>query len=230
MLKYIKLGTDCKEYFYYDGEPLPIRPLSSYELDQAFLKAVGSVSPLIFDSVINLKLNLKEEFDIKLNKNNYKDFMTYFNEIDYWIVYFSIKDFQEEDFSFPDYEGSFKEEFEDWDPKKPKGYYLVRKMKYVHEISKDITNMSSQSPDKLMEVLTNSAGKTLATLIHTFHHPLNSKAWKLTPLQTYFVYYSRPGAPQVVKTVEELPGIKRGKYSDIVKQLESLGFIDGQNR
>jgi len=227
MLKYITLGTDCKEYFFYDGKPLPIRPLSSYELDQAFLKAVEGVSPLIFNSVINLKLNLKENIDIGLDKNNYKDFMSYYNEVDYWIVYFAIKDFQEEEFEFPDYEGKFKEEFEDWSPQKPTGYYYVRKMKYVHEISKNITSMSSQAPDTIMEVLTNSEGKALANLVHTFHQPLNSKAWKLTPLQTYFIYYSRPGAPQIIKKVEDLPGIKKGKYSDIVKQLESLGFIDG---
>jgi len=227
MIKYIQLGTDCKEYFFYDGKPLPIRPLSSYELDQAFLKAVEGVSPIIFESVINLKLNLKEDIDIKLNKNNYKDFMSYYNEVDYWIVYFAMKDFQEEDFSFPDYEGKFREEFEDWDMKKPTGYYYVRKMKYVHDISKDISNMSSQSPDKLMEILINAEGKTLATLVHKFHQPLNSKAWKLTPLQTYFIYYSRPGAPQIVKTVEELPGIKKGKYSDILKQLEAMGLVNG---
>ena len=108
MLKYITLGTDCKEYFFYDGKPLPIRPLSSYELDQAFIKAVESVSPLIFNSVMNLKLNIKENIDIKLDKNNYKDFMSYYNEVDYWIVYFAIKDFQEEEFDFPDYDGKFK--------------------------------------------------------------------------------------------------------------------------
>lgn len=230
MLKYITLGTDCKEYFFYDGKPLPIRPLSSYELDQAFIKAVESVSPLIFSSVMNLKLNIKENIDIKLDKNNYKDFMSYYNEVDYWIVYFAIKDFQEEDFSFPDYGREHEEDFEDWDPKKPIGYYYVRKMKYVHEISKDVMSMTSQPPDKLMEVLTNASGKALATLVHVFHQPLNSKAWKLTPLQIHFILYSRPGAPYVVKSVEDLPGVKKGKYSDIMKQLEALGYTNGQNR
>jgi len=226
MIKYIALGTDCKEYFFYDGKPLPIRPLSSYELDQVFLKAAEGVSPLIFDNVINLKLSLKDK-EIEINKNNYKDFMIYYNEIDYWTAYFAIKDFQEEDFQIPDYEEEFKDEFEDWKVENPKGYYLVRKMKYVHEISRDVTNMTFRPPEELTEVLTNAEGKTLATLVHQFHQPLNSKAWKLTPLQTYFILYTRPGAPQILKSVEELPGIKKGKYSDVLKQLEALGFING---
>ena len=225
MLKYITLGTDCKEYFYYDGKPLPIRPLSSYELDQALLNAVEGVSPLIFNSVIDIKLGLKDNKDIELNKNNYKDFIIYYDEVDYWTVYFAIKDFQEEDFVFPDYEGKFREDYEDWDPNKPIGYYIVRKMKYVHEISKDVMNMTTRPPEELVEVLTNAEGKALATLVHQFHQPLNSKAWKLTPLQTHFIHYSRPGAPQILKSVKDLPGIKKGTYKDIEDQLKALGFL-----
>lgn len=230
MIKYIALGTDCKEYFNYDGKPLPIRPLSTFELDQAFLKAIEGVSPLIFDSVIKLKLGIVDDNEqINIDKNTYKDFLKYYNEIDYWVVYFSIKDFQEEEFSFPDFDGEYTQQFDDWKEDNPKGYYFVKNMKYVHKIASDIIQMTSQPEEKVMEILSNSQGKVLATLVHSFHQPLASEAWKLTPLQTTFILFTRPGGPQLVKNIEELPGIKRGKYQDIKKQLAALGLgiMDG---
>lgn len=228
MLRYIALGTDCKEYFNYDGKPLPIRPLSTYETDCVFIKAVEGVSTFIFNKVIKLKLGLiKYEQEIDLNKNNYKDFLTYFNEIDYWTVYFAMKDFQSEEFSMPDYSKEFCEEFDDWEENKPKGYYLVRKMKHVHELSNNIISMTIQPPEELVEVITNIEGKTLASLVHKFHQPLASEAWKLTPLQVAFIYYTRDGAPIMFKSVDELPGITRGKLKDVMKKFKDFGMTDG---
>lgn len=226
MLKYIVLGTDCKEYFNYDGKPLPIRPLSTYEMDQILMKSVEGVSPLIFNSVLKVKLGLLKdnEEDIKLDKFNYRDFLIFYNEIDYWTVYNSMKDFQDESFSFPDYEKEFRKDFEDWDENKPKGYYFVRKMTHVHEIAKDILTMTTQPPEKIVKVLTNADGKTLASIVHKFHQPLVSEAWKLTPIQTSFIYYSSPDAPQVLESVDDLPGIKKGTYKEVMQQLKDLGF------
>lgn len=228
MLRYIALGTDCKEYFNYDGKPLPIRPLSTYELDQAFLKAVEGVSPFIFNNVVKFKLGvIKDEREVILNKNNYRDFLTYFNEIDYWTVYFAMKDFQPEEFSMPDYSEEFRNEYKDWDEDKPKGYYLVKKMKYVHKLSNDIMSMTVQPLEELIEVLTNSEGKTLASLVHRFHQPLVSEAWKLTPLQIAFIYHTREGAPIMLKSVDELPGIKGGSLKDVMQKFKDLGMTDG---
>lgn len=228
MMKYIALGTDCKEFFNYDGKPLPIRPLSTYELDRVFIQAVEGVSSFIFDSVIKLKLGLvKSEQEIDLNKNNYRDLLTYFNEIDYWTVYFAMKDFQPEDFSMPDFSKEFRDEFEDWDENKPKGYYCVRKMKYVHRLSSDIMSMTIQPSEQLVEVMTNTDGKTLASLIHRFHQPLASEAWKLTPLQVSFIYYTRDGAPIMLKSIKDLPGITRAPLKDIMQKFKDMGMTDG---
>lgn len=228
MFKHIALGTDCKEYFNYDGKPLPIRPLSTYELDSIFLKAVEGVSTFIFDKVIKLKLGLiKSEQEIDLTKNNYKDFLAYYNEIDYWTVYFAMKDFQPEEFSMPDYSKEFREDYDDWEEDKPKGYYHVRNMKYVHKLSTDIMSMTVQSPEELVKIITNTKGRILASLIHRFHQPLASEAWKLTPLQVSFIYYTREGAPIMLKNIDELPGITRGKMKDVMQKFKDLGMIDG---
>jgi len=228
ILKYIKLGTDYKEYFNYDGSPLPIRPLSTYELDLALRNAIKGISPLVFENVIKTKLNLLEENeDIDLTKENYQDFLTYWNEIDYWTVYFSMKDFQSEEFSMPDYMEEFKDDFEDWVLFNPKGYYIVRKMKYIHTIAENIISMTSQPTRNLMEVLKNNQGKVLGTMIHQFHIPLTSEAWKLTPLQSEFIYYTRSGAPVIIDSTEDLPGIKGGTFEEIMQQLGSMGFDIG---
>lgn len=224
MLKYIKLGTKAKEFFNYDGNPLPIRPLSTYELDQAFVMAVEGISPLIFDAVISSKLDVYESQEIIITKDNYKAFLEYYSEIDYWVVYFAMKDFQDEEFSMPDYSGEFKDDFVDWDVEKPKGYYMVRNMKYIHKIARDIKNMTEQPVESLMEILKNKEGQLLATMVHAFHVPLASEAWQLTPLQTDFIYYTRPGAPVIVDDIKDVPGIKGGTLEDITNQLREFGF------
>jgi len=228
LLKYIKLGTDCVEYFNYDGQALPIRPLSTYEHDNAIMSSIKGVSPLVFDSVIKVKIGLidKDE-ELNLEPSVYSDFLRYYNEIDYWTVFYGMKDFQPEEFSMPDYEGKFKDDFDDWESEKPKGYYIVRKMKLVHDISKKIQMMTDQPDTQLVEIITNNEGKLLGKTIHNLNVPLNDKAWKLTPLQTKFLLFTRPGAPTVVKSKEDLPGIKGGTFEEIAKQLGEMGFGNG---
>ncbi|NHJ40122.1 MAG: hypothetical protein FK731_08830 [Asgard group archaeon] len=226
LLKYIELGTDYKEWFNYDGQPLPIRPLSSYELDQALLKALQEgISQNTFRSVVMAKLKLYDtNTKIDLDIENYQHFVNYFNEIDYWVVFFGMKDFQPEKFSQPDYNGEFENDFDDWIDNKEKGYYIVRKMKYVHKIAEDIINMTDQPVVKLVEVISNTKGKVLASCVHAFHQPLSSEAWKLTPLQQKFILYSSPNSPKLLKSEEDLPGFKQGRLIDIINQFKKMGF------
>lgn len=223
MLKHIALGTDFVDYYNYDGNALPIRPLSTYELDEALKKSVGGISPLIFNEFVKFKLNLIEDSEIKITKHNYESFLDFHNEFDHWIVYYSIKDFQDSDFSKPDYEGEYKK-YDDWNADFPKGYYKVREMKYVHKIAEKIMSMTNQPETKLMKILENDEGQILATFVHYFHVPLADKAWKLTPLQQKYIIFSRPGAPEYVEDVEKIPGIKGGTMEEIAKQLKDMGL------
>ena len=227
IIKYIKLGTDAKEWFNYDGQALPIRPLSSYEIDEIMLKIIeDGIPPIVFESLYKVKMNLIDEDEtIDITPQNYAYFFNYYNEIDYWTVYYSIKDFQEEDFSIPDFDCEFQEEYKDWNVNHPKGYYIVRKMKYIHEMAKDIRSMTTQPLIKLTSILSNNNGKVLATMVHRFHQPLASEAWKLTPLQEKFLYYSRSGAPEIIKDESELPGISGAmSIKEVTKQLRKLGI------
>ena len=223
ILKYIQLGTNAKEYFNYDGNPLPIRPLSTYEMDQIFLKVIKEgITQSTFKTLIELKMNLlNPDQQIILDKTRYGEFAYYYHQIDYWIVYYAMKDFQPEKFSMPDYDEEFKDKYDDWNPEVPKGYYIVRQMKFVHEIAKDIKNTTSQPVEKIIEVLRNSKGKVLATKTFLLKVPLANEAWKLTPLQEKFLFYSRPGAPMLLKDESELPGVKAGMtMREVVKMLK----------
>lgn len=223
ILKYIQLGTNAKEYFNYDGNPLPIRPLSTYEMDQIFLKVIKEgITQSTFKNLIDLKLNLiNPNVKIPLNQENYSEFAKYYNEVDYWIVYNSMKDFQPEKFKMPDYEGEFRDKFVNWESDNPKGYYIVKQMKYVHNIARDVKNMTSQPIEKLVEILRNGRGQALATRVFSLNTPLASEAWKLTPLQHKFLYYGKPGAPTLLTDESELPGVKAGMtMREVVKILK----------
>lgn len=226
IIKYIKLGTSVKEWFNYDGEPLPIRPLSTYEMDEILGKIIEEgITQQTFDSVYKIKYNLyNEEEKVEINYNNYIEFFHYFNEIDYWMVYYAMKDYQDEEFSQPDFNEQFRKEFKDWNDNIPKGYYIVRKMKYVHQIAKDIQFMTSQPLVKLGQTLKNNNGRILASMVYTYHVPLASEAWKLTPLQEDFLYYAHPDSPTLIGSEEDLPGIKSGTMVEIANQLSKMGF------
>jgi len=226
ILKYIKLGTNAKEWFNYDGEPLPIRPLSTYELDMILEKIIREgITQKTFSSVYKIKHNLIDKENVLMTtKEDYLEFFHYLNEIDYWTVFYAMKDFQDEKFSHPDFDGEYQDD-KNWHSYYPKGYYIVKKMKYVHQLAEDINFMTSQPLIKLRQTLKNSRGKILASAVHTYHVPLSNEAWKLTPLQETFLVYSSPDAPVILESEEELPGIKAGSLKDIAKQLNALKGI-----
>jgi len=229
ILRYIELGTNAKEWFNYDGNPLPIRPLSSYEMDSIMLTIIqGGITQSTFKQLTEVKLNLLDPSEkIKLDPDNYAEFFKFYNETDYWVVYHAMKDFQEESFSMPDYDKEFSDKFADWKPVNPKGYYIVRQMKFVHDIAKNVKNMTSQPSSKLVEILKNRKGKVSASRVFVLNTPLVNEAWKLTPLQSEFLYFTRPGAPIILKDESELPGIKAGTMEEVMEQLKKMGMING---
>lgn len=226
ILKYIELGTNAKEYFNYDGNPLPIRPLSTHEIDDIFLTVLKEgITQSNYEVLMEIKQNLKDKDKVVdfSDKNKYAEFIRYYNEVDYWIVYHAMKDYQEEEFSMPDFKGEYKKD-KNWHERYPRGYYLVKQMKYIHDIAKDVIYMSNRPLPQLVEILRSNSGRLLATRIFVLNTPLTNEAWKMTPLQEKFLYYSRPGAPILFESEEDLPGIKGGTMKEVMEQLKKLGF------
>lgn len=190
ILKHIKLGINEVIYFDYEGQPLSLRPITSLEMDESFYKALSYTPTKIAKFVVELKLSIIKPLEaLELSNEGYAALQKYFNDINYWFVYHGMKDFQDEEFKEPDY--SKDEQF-------PKGFYMVQKMNYVHEIANLILTHSNAPKEVIKEVIKTTEGKTLGTLIFYLNVPLTDESWKLTRIQKSFLYYSKLGQIQKI--------------------------------
>jgi len=192
ILKHIKLGT--KEVLYYpyaEGkQPLPLRPISTWELDDCFYKALEDTPDNIADFIVKVKLDLiDKKTNINVENTGYIKLMKFYNSIDYWIVYYSMKDFQDKQFSLPDYT-----EIDSF----PKGFYEVMKMIGVHKIAKFVLSSSIRSEDVIKEIFKDEAGKEVASIYLYLNVPL-AEMGDITKLQRDFMIYSKLHLGKIVK-------------------------------
>ena len=195
----IREGIKIKDFFNYDGTMIPLRPVTSFELDEARWNGYNFVDPKLARLLVNIKLGKYKIIDeLKdYSVEIYSNIDKFDAEIEYWIVFHSMKDFRDESFSIDD----------------------VRKMRYVHEMAKFILDMSSAPRDVVLELVKTPDGEQLARIIYEYNVPLVSELWKLTDLQHEFLIWSHPDAPRkVANSMEEFE-----------KMLPTLGRIaDGR--
>lgn len=179
-MKHISLGT--KEVFYYNyfGEQLPLRPITTFELDECFYNALAFAENEIAELVVKLKLRLiSPKTKIKIDNGKYAELQKYYNSLDYWIVFFAMKDFQDDDFTKPD-------------NRIPRGFHLVKEMRDVHKIAKEVLNASYQPKDIIQEIVRTSDGKVIASIVFNLNVPL-AEFSKITKLQRDFLVLSKTG-------------------------------------
>jgi len=207
MIKHISLGTNEVFYYNYFGEQMPLRPISTFELDECFYNALRYAEDEIAELVVNLKLRLiTPKTQIKFDNKKYAELQKYYNNLDYWIVFFAMKDFQDEEFSKP-IDGI------------PSGLHLVRKMRHIHKIAKLILSTSYQPKDVIQEIIKTSDGKVLASIIFNLNIPLNDYS-KITKLQRDFLVLSKSdmmgiGAPHKVSKSGDKAKLRK-KLKDVV--------------
>jgi len=178
MLKHITLGTKEVFYYNYNGESLPLRPISSFELDQCFYNSLVFAEEEVSELVVKLKLSLIDpKSKIDINNKKYADLKKFYDLIDYWIVYYSMKDFQDEDFSKP------KNGI-------PSGFLLVKKMNDIHKIAKTILHSSYQPKEVIEEIIKDGSGKLIAKIVFNLNVPL-AEFSKITKLQRDFLVLSK---------------------------------------
>ncbi len=214
-IKHIKLGTDEVLHYDYRGNPLPLRPISSYEMDQCFYNALENAEPKIATFVVQLRLKLIEDNrKINLSNDGYAKLLEFYNTVNYWIVYFAMKDFQPKFFSRPDY---YEIEMN------PKGFYLVKKMNNVHEIAEFVINSSYKSKKAIKEILKDEIGREVAYVVYYLNVPL-ADIKNLTKLQRDYLIFSKG---KVNKFKEE--DLKNQTYSvsDEVMTLKELREVFG---
>lgn len=186
MIKHISLGTNEVFYYNYFGEQLPLRPISTFELDECFYNALAFAETEIAELVVKLKLRLiSPKTQVKIDNKKYAELQKYHNSLDYWIVFFAMKDFQEEDFSKP-IAGSTN------------GFQQIKLMRDIHKIAKEVLDASYQPKDVIREIVKTSDGKIIASIVFNLNVPLSEYS-KITKLQRDFLVYSKTTGGKVRK-------------------------------
>ena len=182
ILRHIKLGVKEVFYYDYDGNALPLRPISSYELDDCFYKALDYATPKVADLVIKLRLKLKEGNDeVDFSNEDYLSLQKHYDAISYWVVFHSMKDFQDEDFKIPIWED---------DEILPKGMFQIRQMNHIHNIANFIVNSSYRPKEFVKQIVKDEIGREIAYLTLYFNVPL-ANIPDITRLQREFLVYSK---------------------------------------
>jgi len=183
ILRHIKLGIDDVFYINYDGEPLPFRPISSYELDECFYHSLKYLNPRMVDIVIKLRLKLikgEQEIEPPLTSEEYITLQRHYDTFSYWAVYYSMKDFQPNDFNYP-----VEDEFGD---NIPTGLEIIKKMKYIHDITDKILNASYQPKELIKEIISDETGREIGYVVYYLNTPL-SNIKDITKLQRDYLMY-----------------------------------------
>jgi len=181
-LRHIKLGVKEVFYYDYDGNALPLRPISSYELDDCFYKSLKGATPKVADLVIKLRLNIKEgNQEVDFSNQDYLSLQRHYDAISYWVVFHAMKDFQNEDFLIPTYQEN---------ELLPSGMYEIRKMSYIHDIANIIVNSSYRPKEFIKQIIKDDLGKEVAYLVFYLNIPLANLS-DLTRLQRDYLIYSK---------------------------------------
>lgn len=198
MIKHISLGTNEVFYYNYFGEQLPLRPISTFELDECFYNALAFAENEIAELVVKLKLRLiSPKTKIELDNKKYAELQKYYNSLDYWIVFFAMKDFQDEDFTKP--ENGF-----------PRGLHFVKTMRDVHKIAKEVLNASYQPKEVIQEIVRSSDGKVIASIVFNLNVPLSEYS-KITNLQRDFLVLSKitGGKPRKISMTGDVVKVRK---------------------
>lgn len=196
-------------YPYNNGrDPLPLRPLSSFELDQCFYNSLERASEKVASLIIKLKLKMIDRNkEVNVSEEGYANLTKFFDYVDYWIVYYAMKDFQDEEFSKPNFTTKF-----------PIGFDFILNMTKIHEIANFVLDASRESKEVIKEIIRDESGREIAQMVFYLNIPL-ATINDITKLQRDYLIYSKTGVIPAKKdsyvvsgetmTVEEL--LKRFK-------------------
>lgn len=188
ILKHIKLGTSQVMYYPYNNgrDPLPLRPLSSFELDQCFYNALEKANEKVASLIIKLKLKMVDRNrEINVSEEGYSNLLRFFDYVDYWIVFYAMKDFQEPEFSIIDFKTKF-----------PIGFDIVLNMNKVHEIANFVLDSSRESEDIIKEILIDDYGNEIAQMVFYLNVPL-ATIKDITKLQRDYLIFAKTGTKRV---------------------------------
>ena len=223
VLKHIKLGVNEVLYYPYNEgkEPLPLRPISSLEFDECFYKSLEFAPSNIAELVIKLKLGLIDKNrNINISDSGYIKLQKFYDSIDYWIVYFAMKDFQDEWFQEPDYSA---------EKTHPKGFTQILKMKEVHEIASYILDSSYQKREVIEEIFTDETGREVAYLYFYLNVPLADIS-SMTKLQRDYLIHAKGALRRISAGKKKEAGyVISGQKMTVKEFLDKMGVSYGNS-
>jgi len=215
ILRHIKLGIDEVFYYDYNGQPLPLRPISSYEMDNSFYKSLKYSTVKTIELIIKLRLKLiDEKEEVEVPPEQFLSLQKHYDTISYWVVYYSMKDFQDESFSkhIKDDDGEFI----------PQGILTIRNMNYVHNIASYILDTSFRPKEMLQEIITTDEGLEVGYVVHYLNQPLN-KIGSLTKLQRDYLVYSKGEILRLQSSAPKKKYMISGETMTMGELLKSFG-------
>ena len=217
ILRHIKLGVKEVFYYDYDGQALPLRPISSYELDDCFYKALEYATPEVAELVVKLRLKLKEgNQEVDFSNQDYLSLQKHYDAISYWAVFHSMKDFQNEDFKKPIVKD--REIL-------PKGIFQIRQMNHVHDIANIIVNSSYRPKEFIKQIIKDKSGRELGYLTLYYNIPLADMP-DITRLQRdYLIYFKGEITKVVASEVKEKQYEFSGKTTTIEEIYKKAGIV-----
>ena len=129
---------------------------------------------------LRLKIIDKAE-DVDFSNEDYLSLQKHYDAISYWVVFHSMKDFQDEDFKKPIVKNN---------EILPEGIFQIRKMNHIHDMANIIVNSSYKPKNVIKQIIKDKSGRNIASLVFYLNIPLADMP-DITKLQRDYLIYSK---------------------------------------
>jgi len=152
----------------YYPKPIKLRPLFSWEIDEINRIALSKSSASTKDYIYKFKVLRESGKNVEMDyeKYDFEEINFYFDIIDYYICYYSMRDFQDEKLKFD---------------------LFCASIMGVHEMAKFVMEISTCPIAQIMEFVVSPSGKELARSLHTYNIPLVKELGQMTYVQRVFL-------------------------------------------
>lgn len=193
LIETIKKGIDLSLFFNSKMYgPIKYRPVSNEEIRKIMHRCIRSKPEEVREFIADIKFRHKPKRDMPTKMVDIA--IQALEEMDRWIVYYAVKDFQEEEWQHVHEDG------------KPFGYHLLSSPNCfleMGEMSGEILKATTRPKEEIRSLLKTDDGTLLAHAIWKLNVPLSDKLWKLTGSQLTFLIESS-GVVSEFKSLDEL--------------------------
>lgn len=193
LIEAIKEGTDLSLFFHSNlYGSIRYRPISNEEVRKIMHRCIKSKPDEVREFIADIKFRHKPKKDIPTKMIDLV--VETLEDMDTWIVYYAVKDFQDEAWQHVHEDG------------KPLGYHLLSSPNCFLELGRmsgEIMQATTRPKEEIRAFLKTDNGVTLAHAVWKLNVPLSDRLWKLTGIQLTFLAESS-GVVNEFKSLDEL--------------------------